>query len=375
MHNDLSIDNPGNKFTLEQIKSWVVVRDGVHYQPEHPDRKAHRGQPKHFSSYEVACRIREEHGFDDVDFIEDPSTLSIITENIPVETKQYPHWVLWRWMLEFEKQSCLFEWRKIPFQPNNADRRAAPNRPNEWSEFQAAYDVYNSDRNKWAGLWFSLGSLFVGLDIDDFVSLSEEDRARAVTDLKTLNTYTEVSPSATGVHALAKGHLLAGFRNRNAQLNYEIYKDGRFFSFTGRVISNTRQIEERQAEIYSLHSQRFPAKPVYSPIDGKSSYLSDDQVIDKLRNARNADKFKKLWSGDYCDFGGDKSSADFAFCRMVGFYTQSPTQIERIVTKSGLMRDKWDRADYAQRTIDRALRSLTTIYQSRNPSSVRSGGR
>jgi putative DNA primase/helicase len=367
MHNYLGSNSSASDINLSRIKSWVVVRDGVYYQPEQPDRKALRGQPKHFSTHEIACKVREEQHFDDIDFIEQPVTLPVISNNIPAETKRSKNWVVWRWMLEFNEKIGIYIWKKIPYQPNNPDCKAAASRPDEWAEYQTAFNLYDSDHNKWAGVWFSLAGLYVGLDIDDVVNASEDDKSRAAQDLRSLDTYTEASPSKTGLHALAKGDLLAAFGNKNKEINYEIYKDARFFSFSGHVISKTKTIEDRHAQIASLHSKRFPPKPVYKPTADKTLTLSDCEILEKLRNARNREKFEKLWDGDCSDYRGpsgipDRSAADFAFCCLVGFYTQKPSQILRLVRASKLNRDKWDRADYAERTIKRALGSQRNTY-------------
>lgn len=97
-----------------------------------------------------------------------------------------------------------------------------------------------------------------------------------------------------------------------------------------------------------------------------STGLSDDDVIDKARKAKNGDKFKKLFDdGDIRDYTNaqgepDRSAADAGLVGMIRFYTgPNPEQIDRIFRRSKLMRDKWDRptgaSTYGARTIGYSL--------------------
>jgi hypothetical protein len=57
------------------------------------------------------------------------------------------------------------------------------------------------------------------------------------------------------------------------------------------------------------------------------------------------------------------SEADLAFCSQVAFYTgPDPGRIDRIFRGSGRMRQKWDRTDYRDRTITKALEGRTEFY-------------
>lgn len=87
----------------------------------------------------------------------------------------------------------------------------------------------------------------------------------------------------------------------------------------------------------------------------------DDRVLERARAARNATKFGTLWSGDWPSLGYDsQSSADLALCTMLAFWSPDAARIDRLVRRSGLMRDKWERADYAERTIAAALHTDET---------------
>lgn len=344
----------------------------IYYQPKYPTLKAHKGQPKDWSTFDITWKIYSEGGFDGIEFFEQPTTLKIIPENIPLELKNQPNWVVWKWLLDNDGNEIV--WKKIPFQPHNPEKQAAATRENEWANFEDAYRVYL--QGDWAGIWFSLNKLYVGIDFDHVID-TNTDRINIIREaIQKLNSFTEVSPSGTGLHCLVKGILVQGFGNKNKDNDFEIYKDARFLSVTGHILpySTTHTIEERQDEINWFHTTYFKQKPVFKPIEsnGKASF-TDNQIFDKLCNSRQSDKFRKLWNGDYSDFQDttgkpDESSADHAFCCMIAFYSSDPAQIMSMVKKSGLMRDKWERQDYASRTINHAMASTKGRYRARRNS-------
>src|SRR5215207_391143 len=93
--------------------------------------------------------------------------------------------------------------------------------------------------------------------------------------------------------------------------------------------------------------------------------LSDDEVIELCREARNAQKFEALYDkGDISAYGDDHSRADQALVCMMTFYTQDPDQLDRLFRRSALYRpEKWgQRSDYRMRTIRKALSSRAETY-------------
>ncbi|PLS84024.1 MAG: hypothetical protein CYG60_20115 [Actinobacteria bacterium] len=99
---------------------------------------------------------------------------------------------------------------------------------------------------------------------------------------------------------------------------------------------------------------------------GSAAGATDDAVVGKCREAKNAAKFEALYDrGDvHAYHGGDESSADLALLGMLAFWTQDAAQLERIFSASALgRRRKWrDRPDYRRRTIEHALKDLGEVY-------------
>ena len=64
--------------------------------------------------------------------------------------------------------------------------------------------------------------------------------------------------------------------------------------------------------------------------------------------------------------GRDASAGDLALCNHLAFwFGGDPERIDRVFRSSGRMRDKWERADYRERTIDRALAGTSDCYAPR----------
>jgi hypothetical protein len=62
-------------------------------------------------------------------------------------------------------------------------------------------------------------------------------------------------------------------------------------------------------------------------------------------------------------YNGDQSRAELAFCRKIVFYAgDNEGLIDEVFCESVLYRPKWDRPDYQQRTIQRALAWTTDLH-------------
>ncbi len=118
-------------------------------------------------------------------------------------------------------------------------------------------------------------------------------------------------------------------------------------------------IHERQEKLDALYARIFgptrDSEQQQADIPAHSSPLADEEVLARCRRAANATKFLRLWAGDTGEHGSDDSAADLALLSLLSFWTQDPVQLDRLFRRSGPYRPKWDRTDYRERTIDRAL--------------------
>ena len=186
-----------------------------------------------------------------------------------------------------------------------------------------------------------------------------------------LNSYTEISPSGTGVKIWVKGNLPVGARNRTklASGEIEIYSRGRYFTVTGRHLPNTpTEITERQVELDSLHARIFTV--TVKTLDPSTQHgrrfpvsIADADLITKATAARNGGKFSRLWNGNTDDYDGDESRADMALCDMLAFWTgRDVLRMDALFRASGLNREKWDRQDYRTRTLQSAIERADAVW-------------
>lgn len=329
-----------------------------------------------------------------------PAILAPIYENFPQELIPRRQWVPWK--LE---QTKAKKWTKVPYNPNNPTVKASSTNPKTWGICEQARKIAERDK-EFAGIGYVFskgcpysapkdcrhskeggcpvggcpyykfeGDPFTGVDLDHCRNpKTGKIEAWALEEIHRLDSYSEVSPSGTGIHVIVEGELPPEPGRKKG--NYEMYSEGRYFTMTGHHLEGTpTTIEPRQAELEALHRQVFgepqgtdppkESRPAPQP-NPLPTLRTDREIIEKFSTASNGDKFSRLMAGE---ISAHKShnEADIALCSMLSFYTQDPAQIDRIIRGSGLMRDKWDRrtagSTYGARTIDKVLGSLTETYQ------------
>jgi CRP-like cAMP-binding protein len=123
-------------------------------------------------------------------------------------------------------------------------------------------------------------------------------------------------------------------------------------------------IRDRSEKLHAFYARYF-AEPVGqhpASTNGHRSELTDEEVIELARDAKNGAKFEALWEGNTSGYASH-SEADQALISLLAFYTQDVEQLDRLYRRSGLCRQKWlDRPDYRHRTIARALSNLRETY-------------
>jgi KaiC/GvpD/RAD55 family RecA-like ATPase len=116
--------------------------------------------------------------------------------------------------------------------------------PSSWVTFHQAvtrYKMYGCD-----GIGFVIKPPYLGVDLDDCIENGVmNDFCKNV--ISKLDSYTEYSPSGTGVHIICKGTIDQAIKKDT----YEVYREGRYFTMTGNVINNSL-IMERTQEIKDL---------------------------------------------------------------------------------------------------------------------------
>jgi putative DNA primase/helicase len=301
--------------------------------------------------------------------------------HIPAPLTALPQWVLWRGEDRVHEQTGEIKLTKIPIDPQtlaNADTTDLLT----WGTFDQCvaalpvalegweYEHAEAYRGGGLGFVFAADDPYTGIDFDGCVDPDTGViHPDAAAHMEALDSYTEVTPSRTGLHILVCGVLPPHGRRKG---NVEMYSFARFFTMTGWQVPGTpAQVEARQDALMALHLQVFGKGEDRETAQTPPSPTLDDTVLlEKARAAKNAPKFARLWEGDTSLHGGDDSSADMALCCMLAFWTQDPAQIDRLFRQSGLMRKKWGRklgeGTYGSHTVEEALARQTEHYHRRN---------
>lgn len=304
------------------------------------------------------------------------SPVNLLVANIPDELKQLPHWICWK----FEERDGKLT--KVPISPFTR-RKAASNNPKTWNSFPNALKYYQIRRKNGIdgiGFVFTDDDPYCGIDLDDCRDPETGELTPVAQEfVETCDSYAEISPSGKGIHIFVKAKLPTGGR-KSGKLGLEVYFRSRYFTMTGNVLDSQAVIHDRQKEVDALLAKYFDSQPTSEP-DPELQYkgletsraFTDDEIIDKARNAINGEKFERLRSGDWQEAGyPSQSEADAALCAILSFYT-GPDQdrIDGLFRKSGLYREKWERDDYRERTMKKALEGTTEFYR---PQGTTTGG-
>ena len=111
-------------------------------------------------------------------------------------------------------------------------------------------------------------------------------------------------------------------------------------------------------DVYRWYLQPLEEKPPKkkTALPAANGNVALDEIIAVASAASNAEKFCRLWEGQWAGDFRSQSEADLALCSILSFYAANDSAlIDRAFRQSGLMRDKWDaREYYRERTLDLA---------------------
>ncbi len=298
-----------------------------------------------------------------------------------------PQWVCYCYVRRGERMT------KPPLNPHLdanrplRERLASVNNPATWASYSVALARAQATPDyQGVGFVFATSDPFCGIDLDhcrDPYTGTIEPWAWRIIHL--LSSYTEYSPSGTGVHIYIEASLrttaqqLGASPLQHRKDRVELYDAERFFTWTGQQLAGTpTTIERRQAALTHLYRELFPTtSPPLVPLPpaGPALTLDDEELIKRASWARGSGaKFTRLWAGDAsayrrADGSIDQSRADLALLGLLAYWTRKdPSQMERLFRRSGLYRpERWHEParsgeTYGQGSIRVALERCQRVY-------------
>ncbi len=200
---------------------------------------------------------------------------------IPLALRELDQWVLWR-TVKRDKPT------KVPFGING--RPAKANDPQTWSSFEAVCKRFEQGGFDGIGFEFTKADPFVGIDLDGCRSADGEISEWAKSFIKGFNTYSEVSPSQTGVKLFALGKLPFD-TGRKIELKdqiplgdklpaVEVYEHGRYFAVTGWRLGGLPDVPQQCDEAIGALCEVLWPPETRQPA---SDFYSADAVVDRAR--------------------------------------------------------------------------------------------
>ncbi|MCO5388846.1 MAG: hypothetical protein NHB14_27185 [Desulfosporosinus sp.] len=227
-------------------------------------------------------------------------------------------------------------WTKVPYQING--NKAKSNDPYTWCSFSDALKCFDPAKYNGMGFQFA-GSGLVGIDLDDCIEDGWlNDYAQEI--MSQCNSYTEKSPSGTGIHIIVKGSIPNDINKRDGA-KIEMYGHEHYFTVTGDKLSN-HGVEMRQSALDLLHkkyAKQAKQQDVSLPPKIGEPLQSDYEILQRAFNSANGAKIKALYDGDMSAYGDDHSRADQALCNYLAFWLNMDfNRIDQVFKSSRLYR-------------------------------------
>ena len=257
---------------------------------------------------------------------------------------------------------------KVPYRPDTG-KRARSNDPGSFVSYKTAIQSKGYD-----GIGIGIFNGICAIDLDGCITDSGYYSETAAEIVRLMHSYTEFSPGGNGLHILFRAdgfqYDTKRFYIMNRQAGIEVYVTGatsKYVTVTGKVCESY-EFGERSKELqtvlerYMLRAETNTA----NAINAANTRTGTDELIKAAMSSRNGAAFKALWEGSEAGYSS-RSEADMALCSHLAFWTgKDPVRMDNLFRQSGLMRDKWDRAQagttYGAITIQKAVDNCKEVY-------------
>ena len=202
-------------------------------------------------------------------------------EKIPAALRDCPQWLVWKIIKRGDDET------KVPFQIDGTPAKSSDRAT--WATFDKALAAFNRGGYAGLGFVFAADDEFCGIDLDgcrDPATREVAPWAKAI--IKALDSYSEVSPSQTGVKVFCRAKSPMDSGKKKSVLTdkvcgkepaIEVYDKLRYFAVTGqRLAGVSPNVEARQEQVNALVAEHWPAQPT-----AHQNYYGDDAVIERAR--------------------------------------------------------------------------------------------
>lgn len=308
---------------------------------------------------------------------------------------QFPRWINWALVPDPLRPDKP---KKVPISPLTGQYIAAND-----SAHHVTYEVALATGRP-VGFVFTQGDGLWFLDLDNCLEANGQwgQLALHLVDSFGGMAACEVSQSGKGLHLFGYAATIPEHACKNIPLGLELYHADRFAAITDLMTSGAIT-HDTSAQLAHVASQFFVKSSQSTdivdwtdgPQEGGGITTDDDELLAiMMRSGQksagaffdpNHVTFADLWHADADKLGAkwpsqhsqwDGSQADSALASHLVFWTAKDCErTRRLMERSGLKREKWEREDYLPRTILGACRTVRNVAKPRDvPSPLGAAG-
>ena len=275
---------------------------------------------------------------------------------VPDEMKKRPNWVVVKTWWNADKG----KYNKRPVNCNSdKGEYAESDNPETWTTFDNALKYLKEKGGTTVAYALDGKDNVSCIDLDHCYDENGQSSALAKEVLsKCGKTYVEKSVSGNGLHIFGKTSGM-DIRTFSKDGDLEFYQKEHFIAMTGDGAEYSRLETFDTPEMKELLSRKCEKreewKGVCKGVNGLSM-MTDRDVVEKASNAKNGDKFKRLYAGE--DLQNNHSNSDMSLMNILAYWCNGDKeQMLRIFATSGLFRPNKS-PDYYEGTAIKALRSM-----------------
>lgn len=255
----------------------------------------------------------------------DYETLKIISSQLG----DSGHFCLWRYEERDGRKT------KIPYDPRTG-KKARSNDPQTFAPFDDA--VAALERCGHDGIGIGIFGDLIGIDIDHCINETGElsSTARYIADI--VDSYTEYSPSGTGLHILCRAkdiddwYSTDRYKMKDSGSGIEVYVGGhtsRFLTMTGNPY-NHNDVNERGGKVREVleefmrrdghtdeSANTLSIESADRPMDEFELSLEVGEVMSRMQRGRDWSIIERLLDGE--DLSGDTSADDLSLMNRLSF--------------------------------------------------------
>jgi len=235
-----------------------------------------------------------------------PTCLPVQFDQIPIELKRIPRWVLWRLLEKGEGEHTT--WAKVPAQTSGMP--ASSTNPETWADFISVQDAYQKDPQKFTGVGFVFtpDDNLVGIDLDDCYDPHIGFTNAAMQQLaSSINGYMEISPSGTGVKIFTRADHFHSHADHS--IGFEAYATGRYFTVTGHHLSGS--VPDAPQDLTNVIPERTMRRTgdafadYTAPLEGWDINRVETELLSKLNPDCGYNEWLKIGQILHHQFGSD----------------------------------------------------------------------